>query len=145
MVTQNVGLNGVRCRHDQPTARDQHRPPRGTPTVSAPSPITQEEIEAARRVRLHLLADPYRPAYHFIVPEDVARPAGPNGALFWYQERGVHYWGHVSSLDLLHERHHPPSLFPTPGSPEEGIFSGNGFVNKAGEALPTSSVSPAGR
>jgi beta-fructofuranosidase len=108
-----------------------------------PSAIIQEQIESARRVRLHLLADPYRPAYHFVVPEDFARPADPNGALFWngryhlhyiYQERGVHYWGHVSSLDLLHWRHHPPSLFPTPDSPEEGIFSGNCFVNKDGEA-----------
>jgi beta-fructofuranosidase len=108
-------------------------------SMNAPSPITQQEIEAARRVRLHLLADPYRPAYHFVVPEDVARPNRPQRRplleralppALHYQERGVHYWGHVSSLDLLHWRHHPPSLFPTPGSPEEGIFSGNCFVSE---------------
>lgn len=105
--------------------------------------ITQEMILAARHLRLHLLQDPYRPTYHFTVPEDYAMPADPNGAVFWngryhlgyiYQEQGVHYWGHVSSLDLLHWRHHPPCLFPTPDSPEEGIFSGNCFINKAGQA-----------
>ena len=105
--------------------------------------ITEETILAARNLRLHLLKDPYRPAYHFVVPEDYARPADPNGAVFWngryhlgyiYQDQGVHYWGHVSSLDLLHWRHHPPCLFPTPDSPEEGIFSGNCFINKQGQA-----------
>src|SRR5215212_4694601 len=105
--------------------------------------ITEEMILAARNLRLHLLNDPYRPTYHFVVPEDYARPADPNGAVFWngryhlgyiYQDQGVHYWGHVSSLDLLHWRHHPPCLFPTPDSPEEGIFSGNCFINKEGQA-----------
>ncbi len=105
--------------------------------------ISTATIAAARSLRHHLLADPYRPGYHFVVPEDFARPADPNGALFWngryhlhyiYQEQGVHFWGHVSSLDLLHWRHHPPSLFPTADSPETGIFSGNAFINKRGEA-----------
>ncbi len=110
---------------------------------NGPMTITSETIQAARALRLHLLKDRYRPTYHFVVPEDYAMPADPNGAVFWngryhlgylYQEQGVHCWGHLSSLDLLHWRHHPPSLFPTPDSPEEGIFSGNCFVNKQGEA-----------
>jgi beta-fructofuranosidase len=76
-------------------------------------------------------------------PEDYAMPFDPNGAIFWegryhlfyiYQERGVHQFGHVSSLDMVHWRHHPPAVFPTPDSPETGIFSGNCFVNKKGEA-----------
>lgn len=105
--------------------------------------ITDEMILAARNLRLHLLKDPYRPTYHFVVPEDYAKPADPNGAVYWngryhlgyiYQDQGVHYWGHVSSLDLLHWRHHPPCLFPTPDSPEEGIYSGNCFINKQGQA-----------
>jgi beta-fructofuranosidase len=100
-------------------------------------------INASRNLRLQMLQDPYRPAYHFVVPEDFASPADPNGAIYWngryhlgyiYQDHGVHYWGHVSSLDLLHWRHHPPYLFPTADSPEKGIYSGNCFVNKAGEA-----------
>ena len=106
-------------------------------------PITEEMIVASRTWRLRMLQDPYRPAYHFVVPEDFARPADPNGAVYWngryhlgyiYQDHGVHYWGHASSLDLLHWRHHAPCLFPTPDSPERGIFSGNCFINKQGEA-----------
>ena len=100
-------------------------------------------VNASRNLRLQTLTDPYRPAYHFVVPEGYAVPADPNGAIYWngryhlgyiYQNHGVHYWGHVSSLDLLHWRHHPPSLYPTPDSPETGIFSGNCFINKQGEA-----------
>jgi beta-fructofuranosidase len=105
--------------------------------------IANEQIAAARNLRLHLLKDRHRPTYHFVVPEDYAKPADPNGAMWWngryhlgyiYQDNGVHFWGHVSSRDLLHWRHHQPWLFPTTDSPEEGIFSGNGFINKQGEA-----------
>jgi beta-fructofuranosidase len=102
-----------------------------------------ETVTAARDLRLKLLDDPYRPAFHFVVPEGLALPADPNGAIHWngryhlgyiYQEEGVHYWGHVSSLDLLHWRHHRPWLLPTEDSPETGIFSGNCFINREGEA-----------
>ncbi len=108
-----------------------------------PDPTLRSDIEASRRFRHRLLADRHRPLYHFVIPEDYAMPFDPNGAIFWrgryhlfyiYQERGVHVFGHASSLDLLHWRHHPPALFPTPDSPEKGIFSGNCFVNKDGEA-----------
>ena len=108
-----------------------------------PSVITEDMIVASRDLRLGMLDDPYRPAYHFVVPEDFAMPADPNGAVYWngryhlgyiYQDHGVHYWGHVSSLDLLHWRHHQPWLLPTPDSPERGIFSGNCFINNRGEA-----------
>jgi len=102
------------------------------------------QIAAVRQWRQKLLDDPYRPAYHFVVPEGVCMPADPNGAIHWngryhlgyiYQdEAGQHCWGHASSLDLLHWRHHRPWLTPTDDSPEAGIFSGNCFVNKAGEA-----------
>jgi len=106
-------------------------------------PITEDMIVASRALRLRMLEDPYRPAFHFVVPEDFASPADPNGAIYWngryhlgyiYRDHGVHYWGHVSSLDLLHWRHHTPWLFPTLDSPEEGIFSGNCFINKQGQA-----------
>jgi beta-fructofuranosidase len=106
--------------------------------------ITQTQISLIRQLRQKLLEDPYRPAYHFVVPEGVCMPADPNGAIHWngryhlgyiYQdEAGQHCWGHASSLDMLHWRHHQPWLTPTDDSPEAGIFSGNCFVNKQGEA-----------
>lgn len=45
-----------------------------------------------------------------------------------YAERPVHRqicWGHVSSRDLVHWRHHPVAFGPTPGGPDEfGCWSG---------------------
>ena len=108
-----------------------------------PYQITQTDIETARDVREHLLRDPHRPGYHFVVPEGLAHPADPNGAIFWrgnvhlgyiYQRHGEHCWGHVSSHDWLHWKHHLPWLTPTADSPETGIFSGNCFHGN-GEAV----------
>ena len=105
--------------------------------------VSRAMIESSRQLRLRMLEDPHRPTYHFVIPEDFGYPFDPNGAIFWngryhlgyiYQDNGVHFWGHASSRDLLHWRHHPPCLFPTPDSPEEGIFSGNCFINKGAEA-----------
>lgn len=107
----------------------------------------EEFIRVSRELRLKFLADPYRPGYHFVVPEGLAMPFDPNGCIYWqgkyhlcyiYQDpkypNGGHCWGHVSSVDLVHWRHHPPALTPTSDSPEVGIFSGNCFINKKGEA-----------
>ena len=106
--------------------------------------ISQDQLHTSRRVRYSLATDRYRPLYHFVNPEGQAMPFDPNGNIFWhgrhhmgyiYQEEGTHFWGHVSSLDLLHWRHHRPALFPTDDSPEDGIFSGNGFVDKDGSQV----------
>jgi len=98
----------------------------------------------AMTVRSHreqLLADPWRPGYHFTVPEGVAIPFDPNGAIFWQGRYHLFYifqdtrsgiksdhWGHVSSTDLFHWRHHPTGLL-------EGMYSGNCFLNEDG--VPT--------
>lgn len=106
--------------------------------------ITNEELHTARHVRLKLLSDPYRPTYHFATPEGLAMPFDPNGNVFWrgrhhmgyiYQEFGQHYWGHVSSIDLLHWRHHQPYLMPSLDSPETSIFSGNSYPDKDGKRV----------
>jgi len=88
----------------------------------------------ARSLREHLLRDPFRPGYHFVIPEGRGRPFDPNGAIFWKgryhlfyitnDERGIS-WGHVSSTDLFHWRHHPTGLIGN-------MFSGNCFINKEG-------------
>jgi beta-fructofuranosidase len=88
----------------------------------------------ARAVRERLLSDPYRPGYHFVIPEGQAMPFDPNGAIYWkgryhlfyiFQDQRGHNWGHVSSTDLFHWRHHPTGLV-------SGMFSGNCFINKEG-------------
>ena len=89
---------------------------------------------AARSLRERLLSDRHRPGYHFVILEGRAMPFDPNGAIYWkgryhlfyiFQDKRGHNWGHVSSTDLVHWRHHPTGLV-------SGMFSGNCFINKDG-------------
>ena len=105
---------------------------------------TRQMTHQARILREKYLKDPHRPGYHFVVPEGTHGPVDPNGALFWngryhlcyiYQHEGKHYWGHVSSVDLVHWRQHPPALGP--GDGDDGIFSGGVFVDRDGVATIT--------
>jgi len=89
---------------------------------------------ANRAFREKLLSDPFRPGYHFVTPEGRCMPFDPNGAIYWkgryhlfyiFQDARGHNWGHVSSTDLFHWRHHPTGLV-------SGMFSGNCFINKDG-------------
>ena len=94
-----------------------------------------------REHREQLLKDRWRPGYHFVVPEGVAMPFDPNGAIYWKGRYHLFYifqdkrsgkkedhWGHVSSTDLFHWRHHPTGLL-------DGMYSGNCFLNADG--VPT--------
>jgi beta-fructofuranosidase len=100
-----------------------------------------EHIYEITHFREKLLKDPYRPVYHFVIPEGFGDPFDPNGAVFWKgryhlfyifqdirKDRWGHNWGHISSTDLVHWRYHPTGL-------EGGMFSGNCFINKDG--VPT--------
>ena len=97
--------------------------------------------QARSTVRERILSDPARPAYHFVVPEGIAIPFDPNGAIYWKGRYHLFYifqdtqlgkrsdhWGHMSSTDLFHWRHHPTGLL-------EGMYSGNCFINEDG--VPT--------
>ena len=104
--------------------------------------IQNRMIHDARLLREKYLCDPHRPGFHFVVPEGVHAPVDPNGTIFWkgryhlfyiYQHEGRHLWGHVSSIDLIHWRHHVPALLP--GGADEGIFSGGAFIDNHG--VPT--------
>ena len=88
----------------------------------------------ARALREKLLSDPFRAGYHFVTPEGSCMPFDPNGAIYWkgryhlfyiFQDKRGHNWGHASSTDLFHWRHHPTGLVA-------GMFSGNCFLNKDG-------------
>ena len=124
-----------------------------------------ERIKGARELRERLLADKHRPGYHFAIPEDIGRPGDPNGAfyangryhlMYLYARRGVHAfedrgycWGHISSHDLVHWRHHPDAIGP--GDGDFGCFSGGAFVDDDGTAylsywrLPRSKDDPEGQ
>jgi len=103
-------------------------------------------VNNARALREKFLSDPYRPGYHFVIPEGLANPFDVNGAIFWkgryhlfyiFQQEGRgHCWGHISSIDMVHWRHHPVALIgKEEGKPDRGMFSGCAFVNMDG--VPT--------
>src|ERR1035437_8153228 len=52
--------------------------------------------------------------------------------LYNHADRGF-VWGHASSKDLLHWRHHPYAIGP--GEGDEGCFSGGAFVDRDGRAI----------
>jgi len=102
----------------------------------------KEMIKNTRALREKLLRDPYRPGYHFVTLEGICSPFDVNAAIFWkgryhifyiFQNEKGHCWGHASSIDLVHWRHHPTAL--EPGEGDRGIFSGGAFVDKKG--VPT--------
>ena len=97
-------------------------------------------IEHSRLLREKFLSDPYRPGYHFVIPEDIGVPGDPNGAFYANGRYHLMYlyacrsdgfrWGHMSSTDLIHWRRHPDALIPD--ELDGGIFSGGAFVDDDG-------------
>ena len=109
--------------------------------------VIQDHIFAMHLYRDKLLNDRYRPTYHFVIPDGIAHPYDPNGAIYWKGRYHLFYifqtvkplpyyrgdaWAHISSNDLLHWRFHPTALKPDDESPERAIYSGNAFVDKNG-------------
>jgi len=87
-----------------------------------------------------LAADPLRPQYHLLPPANWTND--PNGPIYWngkyhmfyqYNPNGAYWgdmhWGHAVSPDMVHWRHLPVALAPTPGGPDaDGCFSGTAVV-----------------
>jgi beta-fructofuranosidase len=83
-----------------------------------------------------LADDPHRPKYHFLPAANWMND--PNGPIFWrgrfhmfYQYNpngafwGSMHWGHAYSADMVHWKHLPVALAPTPGGyDKDGVFSG---------------------
>ncbi len=98
-----------------------------------------EKSIIARQYRKAMLNDPYRPGYHFAVPDGNGIPGDPNGAFFgdgryhlmYLYKNGIadaYHWGHISSLDLLHWREHPDAVVSLDG--DGGGYSGGAFVDE---------------
>ncbi|MEE8437791.1 MAG: glycoside hydrolase family 32 protein, partial [Candidatus Neomarinimicrobiota bacterium] len=102
--------------------------------------------EAVKSARQKARKDPLRPGYHFVPPAHwMNDPNGPiyyqNAYHMFYQhnpfgsEWGNISWGHASSKDLVHWKHLPIALTPTPDSyDKDGIFSGSTVIN---DGVPT--------
>ncbi|MEM7032040.1 MAG: glycoside hydrolase family 32 protein [Chloroflexota bacterium] len=99
-------------------------------------------------LREKLVADKFRPRYHFLPPE--GRWNDLNGAIYWNGRYHLGYlqkitngpdeldfssWQHISSRDLLHWRYHKASLRePLPGKKGDYFNSGDAM---AGMDVPT--------
>ena len=96
----------------------------------------------ANRLTNNLANDPLRPQYHLLPPANWMND--PNGPIFWkgryhmfYQYNpggavwGDMHWGHAVSEDMIHWKHLPVALAPTPGGPDsEGCFTGTAVIDQ---------------
>lgn len=99
---------------------------------------SSEENSAAKRISL--AEDPLRPQFHLLPPANWMND--PNGPIYWsgkyhmfyqYNPDGAYWgnmhWGHAVSPDMVHWRHLPVALAPTPGSPDaDGCFTGTAVI-----------------
>ncbi len=86
-------------------------------------------------------SDPRRPQYHLLPAANWMND--PNAPIYWqgsyhmfyqYNPNGAFWgdmhWGHAVSPDMVHWRHLPVALAPTPGGPDAaGCFSGTAVVD----------------
>ena len=92
-------------------------------------------------LQARLAADPLRPQYHLLPAANWMND--PNGPIFYrgryhmfYQYNpngafwGSMHWAHASSPDMIHWRHEPVALAPTPdGNDRDGVFSGSAILD----------------
>jgi beta-fructofuranosidase len=87
-----------------------------------------------------LAVDPRRPQYHLLPAANWMND--PNGPIYWrgkyhlfyqYNPDGAYWsnmhWGHAISADMVHWKHLPVALAPTPGGPDaDGCYTGSAVV-----------------
>jgi beta-fructofuranosidase len=112
-------------------------------------PKTPNEV-----LRSKLASDRHRPQYHFLPP--AYHMNDPHGAIYWKGQYHMFYqnhpdetfqsttcWGHARSSDLVHWKHLPIALAPTPGGPDQnGCWSGCIVINKGTPTIFYTGVSP---
>jgi beta-fructofuranosidase len=112
-----------------------------------PSALAAALPNPAGQLASRLAADPRRPQYHLLPAANWMND--PNGPIYWrgayhmfyqYNPNGAYWgdmhWGHAVSLDMVHWRHLPIALAPTPGGPDAaGCFSGTALSDGDGIAV----------
>ncbi|HEY1482706.1 MAG TPA: glycoside hydrolase family 32 protein, partial [Candidatus Acidoferrum sp.] len=105
--------------------------------LAFPIDLAKQHIPAAR-----LAADPLRPQFHLLPPRNWMND--PDGPIFWrghyhmfYQYNpnaavwGDMHWAHAVSPDMVHWKHLPIALAPTPRSADQdGCFSGSAVIHQ---------------
>jgi len=101
-----------------------------------------------------LAADPLRPQYHLLPPANyLGDPNGPiyvDGEYHLFHQYidtpagiGPRQWAHAVSSDMLHWRHLPLALSPTPGGPDQkGAMTGCTVMNGDTAVIFYTSASP---
>ena len=106
------------------------------PALSA-SGITRDDRQS---IAARLAADPLRPQFHLLPARNWMND--PDGPLYWnghyhmfFQYNpsaavwGLMHWAHAVSPDLVHWKHLPVALTPTPRGPDQdGCFSGSAVI-----------------
>jgi beta-fructofuranosidase len=114
------------------------------PLAAAPAPVPVSK----------LAADPHRPQYHLLPAANWMND--PNGPIYWqgkyhmfyqYNPNGAFWgdmhWAHAVSEDMLHWKHLPMALAPTPGGPDkDGVFSGCVVIDNGGVTAIYTGVNP---
>lgn len=102
-----------------------------------------------------LAADPLRPQFHFLPAANWMND--PNGPIYWngqyhlfcqYNPNGAFWgdmhWAHGVSPDMVHWKHLPVALAPTPGGPDaDGCFTGTALVDRGRVHLLYTGIRPA--
>ena len=98
------------------------------------------ESESTISIQNALSKDPRRPQFHLLPARNWMND--PNAPLYWnglyhmfyqYNPNGAYWgdmhWGHAVSPDMVHWKHLPLALAPSPGGPDEGgCFSGSALI-----------------
>jgi beta-fructofuranosidase len=106
-------------------------------TATREFPCFDEPVSAARMAK-----DALRPQFHLLPARNWMND--PNGPIYWngnyhmflqYNPNaavwGDMHWAHAVSPDMMHWKHLPVALAPTPGGPDEdGCFSGSAVVHE---------------
>ena len=96
---------------------------------------------SVQALEARLALDPRRPQFHLLPKRNWMND--PNGPVYWkgryhmffqYNPDGAvwgdMHWGHAVSADMVHWRHLPVALAPTPGGPDaQGCFSGTAVID----------------
>ena len=111
--------------------------------------------DAATDALCHKLStDPLRPQYHLLPAHNWMND--PNGPIFFrgryhmfhqYNPQGAIWgnmnWAHATSPDMIHWRHEPIALSPTPDGPDQdGVFSGSAVLDNGTPAVIYTAVAP---
>lgn len=102
-----------------------------------------------------LASDPLRPQFHYLPAANWMND--PNGPIYWngryhlfcqYNPDGAFWgdmhWAHAVSPDMVHWKHLPVALSPTPGGPDAaGCFTGTALVDQGRVQMLYTGIRPA--